>query len=131
MVTCDIVCVVLNLILAVFLFWLAGFAEKKKNVKWRLLYVLPFLVTLVLVAIYEFEACMLGVYFGAFLLVFGMVKQEKKVRRVLCFVSVIFSVLSLGICLFSPGYRSYEYAADFKAGFEEMKLHYVLSEQKA
>jgi len=130
MVIWDIVCVVLNLILAVFLFWLAGFAEKKKNVKWRLLYVLPFLVTLVLVAIYEFEACMLGVYFGAFLLVFGMVKQEKKVRRVLCFVSVLSAFLSLGVCLFSPGYRSYDYAADFKTGFEEMKLHYVLSEQK-
>lgn len=130
MVTCDIVCLVLNLILSGFLFWLAGFAEKKRSVKWRLLYLLPFLVTLVLVAIYEFETCMLGVYFGAFLLVFGMLRQEKKVRCILCFVSVMFLVLSLGICLFSPAYRSYEYAEDFKAGFEEMKLHYVLSEQK-
>jgi carboxyl-terminal processing protease len=112
------------------LFWLAGFAEKRRSVKWRLLYLLPFLVTLVLVAIYEFETCMFGVYLGAFLLVFGMVRQEKKVRCILCFVSVMFLVLSLGICLFSPAYRSYEYAEDFKAGFEEMKLHYVLSEQK-
>ncbi len=131
MVICDIVCVVLNFILAVFLFWLAGFAEKKRSVKWRLFYVVPFLLTLVLVAIYEFEICMLGVYSGAFLLVFGMVKQERKARRVLCFVSVLSVILSLGVCLFAPGYRSYDYAADFKAGFEEMKLHYVLSEQKS
>jgi len=119
MVTCDIVCVVLNLILAVFLFWLAGFAEKKRSVKWRLLYLLPFLVTLVLVAIYEFETCMFGVYFGAFLLVFGMVRQEKKMRRILCFVSVLLAILSVGVCSFSPAYRSYEYAEDFKAGLKK------------
>ncbi len=131
MVICDIVCVVLNFFLAVFLFWLAGFAEKKKSVRWRLFYLVPFLLTLVLVAIYEFETCMFGVYLGAFLLVFGMVRQEKKVRRILCFVSIIFSLLSLGICLFSPAYRSYDYLTDFMDGFEEMKLHYVLSEQKS
>lgn len=131
MVTSDIVCVVLNLILAVFLFWLADFAEKKRSVKWRLFYVVPFLLTLVLVALYEFETCMFGVYLGAFLLVFGMVRQEKKVRRVLCFVSVMLAFLSLGVCSFSSAYRSYDYVADFEDGFEEMKLHYVLSEQKS
>lgn len=126
----DIFLMVLEMLGAILLFLLAGYAQKVVNSKWRIAYALPVVICLAAVGFGGFEVDMLGVYLGAVVLLGGFLWEEQRMRRTVSVLAGILILLSLPICLLSSGYRSTDYVKDFKEGFAAMKEHYVLGEHK-
>lgn len=130
MITSDIMLVVLGLVFAVLLYKIADYAVSCISTRWKLLYIVPFVVCMVMVALYGMEPAMTGVYAGAVLFLVGFFKEDKKVRQVTSVMAGVCVAISVPICLLYSGYRAPDYLKDFKEGFESMKAHYVLSDYK-
>lgn len=126
----DIILTVAEIACALGLYLFAGYAARVVNAKWRLLYLVPFFAALFVIAFFGFEISMAGVYLGAVLLVMGFIREEKRVRRLASVLAGFAMLLSVVFCNINSGYRMPDYAEDFKRGFEEMKMHYVLTEHK-
>lgn len=126
----DILLIVFQLLCCVFLFILAGIAEKFMNSKWRLFYILPGIVCLSMMAYAGFEKSLIGVYIGSALLLVGLFRPKKLPRRIVSAVSAFLAVSGLVTSNVNPSYRSADYLADFKKGFSAMKERYILAEHK-
>lgn len=126
----DILNIALGLLSCVLLWLAAGYADKVKNTKWRLLWLIPALLCLLLTYMAGFDKCMLGAYIGALVLLYGLVNPEKKARRMTSAAAAVCMVISIPLCTFGKMYRRVDYVSQFKTGFRSMKTHYVLSEHK-
>ncbi len=115
---------------ALLLYGVAILASKQPCNKWRLGYLVPAVVTMLLIAVAGWEWAMLGVYLGAVLLLVGFIKDHSKIRKWLCGIAVVLSLLTPVVCTNSKGYRAVDYVGDFKEGFAAMKAHYILAEHK-
>lgn len=130
MVKLDIVILIILPVLSGLLWYMAGYVEKVRNSKWRLLWLVPAMICFALVYVSGVEKLMLPAYLGAALLAIGLFRPDKKTRRTSSAVSCVLVLISLPLCLFSKSYRSIDYVKDFNEGFESMKAHYVLAEHK-
>ena len=126
----DILLIILQIVFSGVLFWLGGFAEKRKNPKWRVCYLVPVIITLIIMAMNGFEINMLGAYTGSAVCLAGFIKESVKIRRISSAIAAVLAAVSIPVCLLSGSYRIYDYARDFKNGFDHMKKYYVLSEHK-
>lgn len=126
----DIILMAAETACALGLYLFAGYAEKVVNAKWRLLYLVPFFASFFAIAFFGFEISMAGVYLGAVLLLAGFFREEKRTRKLASILAVPVMLLSVVFCNVNSGYRLPDYAEDFKRGFEEMKMHYALTEHK-
>lgn len=130
MILYDKILIAVVLISAVLLYIMAGVARKLPGNKWRILYGIPAVAAMFLLAATGFEVSMLGAYLGAVLLLAGFVKDEPRVRRISCLGALILALVTVPLCMFGKGYRSVDYVQDFKDGVSGMKEHYVLAEHK-
>ncbi|MCM1568199.1 MAG: S41 family peptidase [Roseburia sp.] len=130
MANSDVILISIELVLAVLLYLLADYADKVLSAKWKLCYVLPLLVGLVFSGIYGTDACLLGVYLGAVLMLAGFVWEIKRVRHITAALSGLLILSAVPVVFLSPGYRAPDYAAEFQKGFETMREYYVLGEHK-
>lgn len=128
--TLDIVTLVLLPLMSGGLWFMAGLADRVKNSKWRLLWLIPVASCFLIVYVGGVEKLLIPAYLGAVILVAGFFIPKKKTRRAASAVSWVLVLISLPMCLFNKAYRSVDYVSDFKEGFESMKAHYVLAEHK-
>lgn len=126
----DILNIALGLALCVGLWFMAGYADKVKNTKWRLFWLVPAVLCLLMTYMSGIDKCMIGVYIGALLLICGLIRTEKRSRQLTSAAAAACMLITVPICLFSGAYRNVDYVKDFKEGFEKMKAHYVLSDHK-
>ena len=126
----DILIIIINLAAIAGLYFLAGYATRVINTKWRICYIIPAIVSLAVVALKGYEACMLPAYIGSLLPIAGFINEKEKVRKLSSVVSAILIIIAVPICLLNKGYRAADYVQDFKDGLECMQKHYVLAEHK-
>lgn len=126
----DILIIIINLAAIAGLYFLAGYATRVINTKWRICYIVPAIICLAVVALKGYEACMLPAYIGSFLPIAGFINEKEKVRKLSSVVSAILIVITVPICLLNKSYRAADYVQDFKDGLECMQKHYVLAEHK-
>ncbi len=126
----DLLLIFMELVGAAGLYLLAGYAAKALSPKWRLCYMLPAIICIVICAVAGFEVSLAGVYAGAVILLAGFVREDRKTRRVASAVAGGLTVISIAVCLLNPGYRAVDYVKDFEKGFQAMKEHYCLAEYK-
>ncbi|MBP3796282.1 MAG: peptidase S41 [Ruminococcus sp.] len=126
----DIIIIAAVVVISAVLWWLAGYAEKVRNSRWRLCWLTPAALVLVLAYISGFESLMIPAYIGAVLMILGLVFPDIHTRRKSSVTAAVMAFISLPLCLFNKWYRSVDYVKDFNTGFESMKAHYVLSEHK-
>lgn len=127
----DIMLIVIELLACLLLWLLAGYAERVISSKWRLCYLAPALLCLLLVFCAGFEPLMIGAYIGSAALAAGFFKDVKKARRTASVVSAALIAAALPFCLLGEGYRNrIDYVADFEKGYRSMKAHYALTKYK-
>ena len=126
----DLLIIIINLAAIAGLYFLAGYATRVINTKWRICYIIPAIVSLAVVALKGYEACMLPAYIGSLLPIAGFINEKEKVRKLSSVVSAILIIIAVPICLLNKGYRAADYVQDFKDGLECMQKHYVLAEHK-
>ena len=128
--TLDIVTLVLLPLMSGGLWFMAGLADRVKNSKWRLLWLIPVASCFLIVYVGGVEKLLIPAYIGAVILAAGFFIPKIKTRRAASGLSWVLVLISLPLCLFNKAYRSVDYVRDFKEGFESMKAHYVLTEHK-
>ena len=128
--TLDIVTFVLLPLMSGGLWYMAGHADRVKNSKWRLLWLIPMASCFMIVYVAGVEKLLIPAYIGAVILGAGFFIPKIKTRRAASGLSWVLVLISLPLCLFNKAYRSVDYVSDFKDGFESMKAHYVLTEHK-
>ncbi len=130
MIRLDLILAIIEIVLAVALFFLADYFERAKNTKWRLAYLVPLFAAALLCGAAGFDICMLGVYLGGVIMLIGFFRESVKLRKLSCIVAAVSVVISVPVCNLSKTYRAVDYVQDFKEGFSTMKEHYVLAEHK-
>lgn len=120
----------LEVVAALLLFWLADYAARILNTKWKLCYLIPAILTMVFLAVLQWEVSLSGVYVGSLILSVGFFKEEKKVRKACSTVAMFLMIGSVMVACNYSGYRAPDYVEDFQKGFDCMKEHYVLSDYK-
>ena len=126
----DLLIIIINLAAIAGLYFLAGYATRVINTKWRICYIVPAIVCLAVVALKGYDACMLPAYIGSLLPIAGFINEKEKVRKLSSIASAVLIVIAVPICLLNKSYRAADYVQDFKDGLECMKKHYVLAEHK-
>ena len=126
----DLIIVAFGIVWSVVLFFAAGYANEAPNSKWKLLFIVPGFVCMVLSGLSGFEISMLPAYVSVIILAAGFFKESKTFRQMLCIPAILLLLAAIPMCVFNTGYRAPEYTKDFKKAFSAMKEHYVLSEYK-
>ncbi len=130
MIAIDISFIIIILLACIALFFVAGYAVKAINSKWKILWCIPVVVCMLISLAEDFEKCLVTVYIASVVLLIGFIKESEKLRKLLSVISAILTLSAIPVCLLSTGYRSTDYVAEFKKGFDGMKEHYVLSAHK-
>ena len=130
MIAIDISFIIIILLACIALFFVAGYAVKAINSKWKILWCIPVVVCMLISLATDFEKCLVTVYIASVVLLIGFIKESEKLRKLLSVISAILTLSAIPVCLFSTGYRATDYVAEFKKGFDGMKEHYVLSVHK-
>ncbi|MDE6025917.1 MAG: hypothetical protein K2G45_10740 [Lachnospiraceae bacterium] len=126
----DLILILVTIGFSLGLYFLAGYAAKALSSKWKLCYVVPFIVCILFAELSGTEISLLGVYIGVALLFVGFIKEDVRIRRMVSVGTIVLTFVSILICLFYPGYRMPNFVSDFKTGFTSMKEHYCMTEHK-
>ncbi len=126
----DLIFLIFEFISMIALFLIAGLAVKIRSSKWKMAYVIPLVLAILYFGKYGFDVCLAGALTGGVIALAGMVKEEAKTRRLVSIAGALCVAVSMALCMTWPGYRAADYERDFQQAFEEMKLHYVLTEHK-
>ncbi|MBQ8967790.1 S41 family peptidase [Ruminococcus sp.] len=128
--TMDITIIAVLPVISIVLWFLAGYFEKVKSSRWRLCWLAPALITMLLTYIAGFDKLMIPAYLSAAVLLAGLLRPDIKSRRTASAAAAVLAIAALPACLFVKGYHTADYVKDFKKGFAAIKAHYVLSEHK-
>ena len=126
----DLVIIALMPLSGVLLWVLANYAEKVRSSRWRICWLVPAFLTAILTYLAGFEKLMLPAYMAAAVFVIGLAKPEKKPRKIASVTAAVLGLTALPLCAFVGGYRTPDLVKNLNNGFNKMKAHYVLSEEK-
>lgn len=126
----DISLIAVEILLAALSFWAAGYSKKFLSSYWKLLYIVPFIIVLFMLAYAGYERSMLCAYIGAGIIGLGFFSEKTSFRRILCCAAAAVTLCAVPVSLNSKGYRKPDFLRSFEEGFEEMKIRYVLTEHK-
>lgn len=126
----DIRMICTILVLAVILFFLAGYAQKNKHSMFRLPYLLPSFLVLIYLCITDFEISLLPAYLGALVVAVGFLKERVRVRRCACIAGAVLGIISVPFCMANPGYRMVNFTQEFEETFAVLKENYCLTQHK-
>ena len=130
MVQNDIILLAAELVMAVGLFVLSEIAKKYTSPKWRICYVIPAVLCLIMLALDGFEKYLLGVYIGSALMLVGFFSEKISLRKIASVAAALGIAVSVPLCTISTDYRAADYVQDFEKGFRIMREHYILAEYK-
>lgn len=126
----DILLIVISFACSVGLYFLASYAVKAISSQWRILYIMPMVISLGFIVCSGFEISLMPAYIGSLILIAGFLNEKEKNRKFSSIFSAVIVAVALPICLLNKGYRTVNYVKDFKNGFDCMKERYVLAEHK-
>jgi len=126
----DIIYLILEILFGAFSLAIAIIASKYANSKYKMMYLVAPVVTVVQIALSGFDKVFIPAYIVSVLLILGFFFEKKVLRMIL---SILLMITMLGEYVEyndSPLYREPKYVAEFENAFEIMKERYVLTEHK-
>ncbi|MCR5700682.1 MAG: hypothetical protein K6G76_00875 [Lachnospiraceae bacterium] len=126
----DISFTIIELIMMALLFVVAQQSEKKPNNMWRLLYVAPAFIAVIMVLFIGFDVHHTGIYVAAFVQICALFAEKVRTKRILAVCSVALIAVSFALITLSSNYHREAYYADFEKTFNTMKEHYVIDKEK-
>lgn len=126
----DISTLIINGIFAVFFLFFPSITDKYKSTAWRIVYIVPFLLDLIMLGVGGYEKCMLPVYIGAVLASYGFFFDKKRVKQLMAVLFVMALMITIPICQNSKLYRGKKYHYYFEEMTNEMQKHYILADYK-
>ena len=126
----DMSLAVIILIIAIFTFFIPALSKKAASGLWRVVYLAPLLLSIMLSMLIEWDAGYMGVYLAAVLIMTELFFEKHLYRNIISGMAIVSVTVTIVYMAVSPMYHRTDYLADFKYGFNTMKEHYVLTEEK-
>ena len=126
----EISFIIIELLVTVFIFLLAGIEEKFASNKWRLVYATPFFILIIMTIVSGFSIYYTGLYIAALVCMVSLFAGKKNVKRTLAGAGIICVAISFAFVLVIPERRKHAYLDDFEKAFTIMQEHYVLDREK-
>ncbi len=130
MIINDVIYIALQILMCIGLFILAGVSQKLPNAKWKLCYLAPMLLFLLMSVFSGMEKLLVLVYAGSFLAALGFFLDKKLLRRIVCALCIPLTASGFILGMTHPAYRATDYLAEFDEGFSVMQKRYALAEFK-
>ena len=121
---------IMILILAVFTFFVPAISRKLASRLWRLVYLLPLFLAVLIAPFIGWDIGNLGVYIAVVIIMAMLFTKKQKVRSLLSCAAIAAAIVSLVYMSVSPMYHRARYLDDFEEAFTTMKEHYVLTQEK-
>ena len=118
------------LAVSVFSFFIPALSKKRASRLWRLFYLVPLIAAAATASFAGWDIGYIGVYLAAVILTFALYLNDGKKIRIISIAACALVTASLVYMNVSPFYQKEDYAAYFDKGFNVMKEHYVLTEEK-
>lgn len=126
----DIVLVMIELALCVFLWKFSDYCERVRSSKWKLVWLTPLVLWFIISVIVGVDKCLISAYVGIIILALGFFREKLEFRRIISVISAVCIVLAVPVCLLSKAYRRVDYTAEFEELFEKAEKRYVLTKHK-
>lgn len=126
----DIVLVMIELALCVFLWKFSDYCERVRSSKWKLVWLAPLALWFIIAFIVGLDKCLISAYVGIIILALGFFREKLDFRRIISVIAAVCIVLAVPVCLLSKAYRRVDYAAEFEELFEKAEKRYVLTKHK-
>ena len=126
----DIVLVMIELALCVFLWKFSDYCERVRSSKWKLVWLTPLVLWFIISVIVGVDKCLISAYVGIIILALGFFREKLDFRRIISVIAAVCIVLAVPVCLLSKAYRRVDYTAEFEELFEKAEKRYVLTKQK-
>ena len=126
----DIVLVMIELALCVFLWKFSDYCERVRSSKWKLVWLTPLALWFIISVIVGVDKCLISAYVGIIILALGFFREKLDFRRIISVIAAVCIVLAVPVCLLSKAYRRVDYTAEFEEIFEKAEKRYVLTKHK-
>ena len=128
----DKIFIIIEFALMILLFIIAKHSVKRPSNKWRLFYAAPIFVAIAVTLCEGFDVYHAGIYFASALPIVSLFLEAKKVRakQLIATGSALIIAANLVVICIAPNYHGVAYLKDFEQGFEIMREHYVLTQEK-
>ncbi|MBO5571358.1 MAG: peptidase S41 [Ruminococcus sp.] len=126
----DIVLVMIELALCVFLWKFSDYCERVRSSKWKLVWLTPLVLWFIISVIVGVDKCLISAYVGIIILALGFFREKLDFRRIISVIAAVCIVLAVPVCLLSKAYRRVDYTAEFEEIFEKAEKRYVLTKHK-
>lgn len=110
----EISFIIIELLVTVFIFLLAGIEEKFASNKWRLVYATPFFILIIMTIVSGFSIYYTGLYIAALVCMVSLFAGKKNVKRTLAGAGIICVAISFAFVLVIPERRKHAYLDDFE-----------------
>lgn len=126
----DILFVILELALCVFLWKFSAYCDKYKSSKWKLLWLLPIFILAAIFLVSEADICLITAYIGTAVLMLGFFRDKVNFRRITAVIAAVCIALALPVCMTSKVYRRVDYVSQFEEMLAKAQKRYVLTKHK-
>lgn len=126
----DITLAIIEIILALGFIAISGRIKKYPSNKWRLLYIFPVLLTIMIMSFISWDIRMIGLYIAPVIMALGLFSESLRVKRCIAGGAAAVALLTLVNISINPGYNRLDLYGDFEEVFASMKKHYILTEEK-
>ncbi|MBR1773456.1 MAG: hypothetical protein IJ749_06105 [Eubacterium sp.] len=126
----DVTLAIIEIILALGFIAISGRIKKYPSNKWRLLYIAPGLLTIIIMSFIPWNIGVIGLYIAPVIMAMGLFSENDKVKRCIAGGAAAVALLTLINISINPGYNRLDLYGDFEEVFASMKKHYILTEEK-
>ena len=126
----DITLAIIEIILALGFIAISGRIKKYPSNKWRLFYIFPVLLTIMIMSFISWDIRMIGLYIAPVIMALGLFSESLRVKRCIAGGAAAVALLTLVNISINPGYNRLDLYGDFEEVFASMKKHYILTEEK-
>lgn len=126
----DFVLGIIELFLAVAFIVIAGFIKKYPANKWRIIYIIPLLITVCVMSYISWDIYMVGLYIAPVVMTFSLFTDKVKVKRIISSGAIVIILVTMVLISIAPNYHRMDIKDDFEKVFSTMKEHYVLADEK-
>lgn len=130
MILADIIYLILEIMFGAACFAMAIISDKFKNSKFKLVYLLPGVVSVAITAVAGYDKLFIPLYVACALAALGFFFEKKMLRQIFAVIVVVAAIGVSVLCSTSDAYRAPDYVAEFDDAFAKMKENYVLTDYK-
>ena len=126
----DVTLAISEIMLALGFIAISGRIKKYPSNKWRLFYIFPVLLTIMIMSFISWDIRMIGLYIAPVIMALGLFSESLRVKRCIAGGAAAVALLTLVNISINPGYNRLDLYGDFEEVFASMKKHYILTEEK-